>query len=185
LTAALLAGSSTAWLYVSTLRSSPDRVSVEAWFRTSSTRGGRIVGFVNTQAGTSTAYDRHLYLTNDGRVMFGTWTPAEGTGPNLPRGPRTVASAAGLNDNAWHHVVGTLGPDGMQLFVDGARVASRGDTTVGDTIHGYWKVGADNLASWPNRPASDSLTGQIDEVAIFHTVLTPTQVANHYAASGR
>jgi hypothetical protein len=184
-TGASLTGSSTSWVYGSNLRSGPDRLSVEVWIRTSSTTGGRIVGFVNNQASTSTSYDRHLYLTNDGRVVFGTWTPAEGTGPDLPRGPHTVASPAGLNDNAWHHVVGTLGPDGMQLFVDGARVASRGDTTVGDAVLGYWKVGADNLASWPDRPASDSLTGQVDEVAIYHTVLTAAQVADHYAASGR
>jgi hypothetical protein len=184
-TAASLNGASTARLYSTNRTWGDDRLSVEAWFRTSSTQGGRIVGFAANTAGTSSAYDRHLYVTNDGRVTFGAWTPSEGPGPDQPKGPRTLASPAGLNDNQWHYVVGTLGPDGMQLFVDGARVGSRSDTTVGDNFFGYWKVGADNLASWPNRPASDSLTGQLDEVAIYHTVLTPAQVAAHYTASGR
>jgi hypothetical protein len=41
------------------------------------------------------------------------------------------------------------------------------------------------LAGWPDRPTSDTFVGQIDEVAIYHKVLADSQVANHYAASGR
>ena len=184
-TAASFRNSSTSRLFSATRTWGADTVSVEAWFRTSSTQGGRIVGFGSNTASTSTSYDRHLYLTNDGRVIFGTWTPAEGPGPDSPSSPHTVASQAGLNNNQWHHVVGALGPNGMQLFVDGAQVASRSDTTVGHAFYGYWKVGSDTLDGWPNRPTSDYFTGQIDEVAIYHTVLTASQVANHYAASGR
>jgi large repetitive protein len=184
-TAASFTGSSTSRLYSTNRTWGDDTLSVEAWFRTSSTQGGRIVGFADNTTSTSTRYDRHLYVTNDGRVVFGTWTPVEGTGPGLPTEARTVASQAGLNNDQWHHVVGTLGPDGMQLFVDGVRVASRGDTTVGDAFHGSWKVGSDTLAGWPDRPTSDTFVGQIDEVAIYHKVLADSQVANHYAASGR
>src|SRR5262249_7477119 len=40
-------------------------------------------------------------------------------------------------------------------------------------------------SGWPSRPNADGLTGQIDEVAVYNKVLTSTQIADHYAASGR
>jgi large repetitive protein len=163
-----------------------DALSVEAWVRTSSTQGGRIVGFTDGAPGTATtAYDRVLYLTSDGRAVFGVRTPAGGPGPNQLGVRRTVESAPGLADGQWHHVVGTLGAKGMRLFVDGVSVASRNDTTGGQQYYGHWQVGADTLAGWPSRPGSDHLTGLVDEVAVYHLELTPEQVAAHVAASGR
>jgi hypothetical protein len=45
--------------------------SVEAWFKTTSTSGGKIVGFGNAATGNSTTLDRQLYLNNSGKVYFG------------------------------------------------------------------------------------------------------------------
>ncbi len=153
-----------------------DTFSVEAWIRTSSTTGGRILGFSANATGESPSgnTDRHLYMTNNGRVMFGVY-------PGSTR--RTIESSAGLNDDQWHHVVGTLGSEGMTLYVDGARVASRSDVLNGRNYYGFWRIGRDVLTGWPSAPTSATLLGSIDEPAVYEYVsLTAQQVASHHAA---
>lgn len=94
--------------------------TIVGWFRTSTTRGGKIVGYGVNQLGTSARTDRHVYMGNDGRLHFGV-DPGGGV--------RTVSSTASYNDGAWHMVAASLGSDGMRLYVDDAQVASRTDTT--------------------------------------------------------
>ncbi len=153
---------------------SPSTYSVEAWFNTTSSTGGKIIGFGNNRTGNSGSYDKHIYLTNDGRLVFGVYTG----------GFQTVVSGAGLNNGVWHHVVGTQGPDGMKLYVDDNLVGSN-PTTTNQSYSGYWRLGGDNLGAWPNRPGTDYLTGSIDDAAVYSTVLSPAQVETHYLASGR
>ncbi|MBX9244948.1 PKD domain-containing protein [Actinotalea ferrariae] len=153
----------------------PERFTVEAWVRTTSTRGGKIIGFGNAASGTSGSYDRHVYMDSEGRITFGVY----------PGGVRTVRSASAYNDGAWHHVVASLGETGMQLYVDGRRIASRADTTSAQPYSGYWRIGGDNLGGWPDRPADDFLTGAVDEVAVYPRALAFAEVVDHYRASGR
>jgi PKD repeat protein len=184
-TAATFTNSSTSRLTTTTETWGIDTFTLEAWVRTSTTQGGRIIGFGNSQTGTSSSSDRMLYMTNAGRIAFGVRGANAGSGPGLGETRRTIESQAGLNNNQWHHVVASLSPDGMRLYVDGAQVASRSDTFTGDNVYGWWRVGGDSLSNWPSRPSSDNFTGQIDEPAIYYTALSPAQVANHHAASGR
>jgi PKD repeat protein len=172
-TAARFGANSTNGVISSAMADQQDRFSVEAWFRTSS--NGYIVGYGNSQSGNSSQVDRHLYVNSSGRLTFGV----------NHGGNKSVESPTALDDNQWHHAVGTVGADGMHLYVDGVRVASRGDARGGRGNNGYWRVGYDNLSGWPNRPSNDRFVGQIDEVAIYHSVLTPAQVAAHYRAAGR
>jgi len=149
----------------------PGNFSIEAWFRTNSTQGGKIIGYGNASSGTSSSYDRHLYLTNNGRVVFGVY----------PNAVRTIQNNTALNNNQWHHVVGTLSStEGMKLYVDGQLVASDPNTKSAQNYTGYWRVGGDNLSNWPSRPNSNNLVGVIDEVAVYPTALTAQQVARHY-----
>ncbi len=148
----------------------PNTFSEEAWFKTTSTTGGKIAGFGNSASGDSSAYDRHLFMDGDGRVYFGVWTG----------NAMTVNSAAGLNDGNWHQVVATLGSGGESLYIDGVRVASRTDVASAQAYDGYWRLGGDN--TW----AGDKyFNGSIDEFAVYPTVLTKQQVNNHWVASGR
>jgi PKD repeat protein len=146
----------------------PQIYTVEAWFRTSTTRGGKIVGYGNSSSGNSSSYDRHVYMTNNGAVVFGAYT---GT-------PNTISSPSGLNDGQWHHVVASQGPAGMALYVDGSLVGSNAVTTA-IPYNGFWRVGGDQLNSWPNRPTSNAFAGAIDEVAIYPTALSAAKVAAH------
>jgi PKD repeat protein len=150
----------------------PQYFSAEAWFRTTSTAGGKILGFGNSTSGDSSTADRHVYMGNDGRLNFGVLQ--NGTG-------RTITTAGAFNNGQWHHVVATMGDAGMQLFVDGASVGTRTDTTFGQMYWGYWRVAGDAIgAQFPNRPQRSRLTGTVDEVAVYPVVLDAAKVLRHY-----
>ncbi|UWX97981.1 LamG domain-containing protein [Arthrobacter zhaoxinii] len=156
--------------------SAPTVFSAEAWFKTDTTTGGKILGFGNAQPrrngtflGYSSVYDRHVYMNDAGNLVFGTWS-----------GTRVVVtSPARYNDDAWHHVVATQGPAGMVLYVDGVKVAS--NTVSANTVSlGSWRIGGDSIpSSWPNAPTSRHFKGAIDEFAVYPTALTAAQVAAH------
>jgi hypothetical protein len=160
-----------------TLDFRPQVFTQEAWFKTGSTTGGQIFGFGNTTTTVSADFDRVLYMSNLGRLFFGV----------RPDGVtrQTVSSVGSYNDNQWHHVVATLGSNGMQLFVDGVLVGSRTDITSAWQFDGFWRVGGDNLGSWTNRPTNRYFSGQLDDLAIYPTVLPLSRIQAHYTASGR
>ena len=59
---------------------SPTQYTAEVWFKTNTTRGGKLIGFGNTTSGLSATYDRHVYMLNTGKLAFGvssgtTWPP--------------------------------------------------------------------------------------------------------------
>jgi chitodextrinase len=47
--------------------------------------------------------------------------------------------------------------------------------------NGYWRVGGDQLSSWPSQPTSNSLAGSIDEVAVYPTELSAAKIETHHA----
>ncbi|MFI7235727.1 LamG-like jellyroll fold domain-containing protein [Streptomyces cyaneofuscatus] len=151
----------------------PTRFSVETWIKTTTTRGGKIIGFGNLNQQNSTRHDKHIYMRNDGRLVFGVQSG----------GTRTVTTSAAYNDGQWHHVVATQGPlgQGMSLYVDGQLRASNILVSGNQNYPGYWRVGGDNLTDWPNRPTSNFFAGQIDETAVYPTALTASQISAHYA----
>ncbi|GAA2177928.1 hypothetical protein GCM10009847_05930 [Leucobacter tardus] len=154
----------------------PTEFTTELWFKTTSTRGGKLIGYGNAQSGSSSSYDRHIYMRNDGRLNFGVY----------PGSTKIVTSASSYNDGKWHQAASSLSKDGMKLYVDGQLVAADPSVTSGEGFSGYWRIGGDNLGSWPDRPQSDWLSGSIDEVAVYPTALTSAQVSTHYAiGSGR
>ncbi|MFF8258784.1 DNRLRE domain-containing protein [Streptomyces virginiae] len=144
--------------------------TVETWFKTNTTRGGKLFGFGSNQDRGSNQYDKHLYMTNDGRLVFGVYTGAT----------RTVTTGGAYNDNQWHHAVATQGPGGMTLYVDGVQRGTLAVTTH-ENYSGYWHAGGDSLGGWPDRPTSETWAGQLDESAVYPTVLSAAQVHNHYA----
>jgi PKD repeat protein len=160
--------------YASAIAVTPRAMTSEAWVRTTSTRGGMIVGWGN-RAGTttSTSVDYVTYLGNDGKVRFGV---VENT-------RQVLTSPTAINDGQWHHVVASLDwASGQRLYVDGQLVASNPNVKHGRDFNGYWRVGSDNLANWAGRPSSDSLSGDIDEVATYLDALPADRVQAHHQA---
>jgi PKD repeat protein len=166
-------GASTARASTTTLEYPPDIFSLEAWFKTTSTAGGKIIGWGNRNDA-STKTDRQMYLDDAGRVVFG-------VKPNALR--QVVASAGAFNDGAWHHAVASLSAAGMRLYVDGTLAGTRSDVVTGEHLNpGFWRIGGDALTGWPSEPTSGFLDGDLDEVAIYKRALTAAEVSGHYAA---
>jgi chitodextrinase len=114
-----------------------------------------------------------VYLQNDGKVVFGSY----------PGSTQVATSTAAYNDGQWHHVVATQSSaGGMKLYVDGRLVGENAATTP-QNYNGYWRVGGDNLNSWPGIPASQYVTAKIDEVAVYPVALSEGKAKLHYAVA--
>ncbi|AXE39668.1 PKD domain-containing protein [Acidipropionibacterium virtanenii] len=158
---------------VSTSRTTPATapISQETWFRTTGTRGGALLGYGSAQAGASTNHDRQVYMTNNGRIVYGVY----------PGAVKTVTSPRSYNDGSWHHVVTTLGSEGMRLYMDGALVASNASVTSAQSYSGYWRIGGDSLSgSWPNKPTGSYFVGSMSDAAFYPKALTARQISQHY-----
>ena len=143
--------------------------SFETWFRTTSSTGGKLVGFGDRQSGLSSSYDRHLYMTAAGQLTFGTY----------PGSVSVVTSPASYNNGSWHHAVVSQDAAGMRLYVDASLVASNSNPNA-QVFAGYVRVGGDNLGGWPGQPA-DYFTGDLDEVAYYPVALRDDQILKHYS----
>jgi len=149
--------------------SQPQRFTLEGWFRTSR-GGGKLFGFGSSQSGTSSSYDRHVYMNAAGALSFGVYTNKT----------NVITSGSGYADGRWHYVAASMDPtSGMALYVDGVQVAS-GANRYAQVYDGYWRIGSDSVSSWPNANGS-YFVGDVDEFAVYGTALSSAQVANHYA----
>ncbi len=148
----------------------PGTFSVEAWVRSTSNSGGRILGFGNgTGSNPSSVVDRQLYLAPTGKVMFG-----------IGSTKKTVASSGTVNNGAWHHVVGTYGSGTMRLYVDGVSQGSSTANTI--SMSGIWRAGAEQMSGWAGNPTDQYFEGTLDELAVYTDVVTPAEVLSHYNA---
>ncbi|WP_103062115.1 LamG domain-containing protein [Actinomyces qiguomingii] len=163
--------SSYSWAAQTSAAAAPAAFTVEAWFRTNSTSGGEIVGFSSSSESEGASKDRMLYLSGNGTVNYMLY----------PGTVKAISSAAGFNDNAWHHVVATTDPvAGSVLYLDGKEAASDPAMTSGQSYNGYWRIGGDTNSGLPNAGSSGYLTGSIDEVAVYAKALSAQQVSAHH-----
>ncbi|MCU1527461.1 MAG: hypothetical protein JWP75_1224 [Frondihabitans sp.] len=144
----------------------PEVYTVEAWFKTTTTSGGKIIGFGNSQTGLSSSYDRHIYMQNNGQLVFGTYTGQT----------NTITTPGSYNDGAWHYVTATQSAAGLALYVDGNLIGTN-PTTKAQAYTGYWKIGGD--PTWGS--SSPYFAGTIDEAAVYDHALSASTIAEHYA----
>ncbi|WP_250032941.1 LamG domain-containing protein [Paractinoplanes maris] len=151
--------------------------TVECLIRVGPGHSGVIAGFTPSAIPTGlggTTSDRLLYVDSAGKVRFGLLH--SGT-------PVTVASAATVDDGAWHHITASVGPitgtgaiaaGGLRLSLDGT-VTSNAAVTAATASTGIWRWGGAPLLpldTWPAAPANPYLTGTIDELAVYDKQLT-------------
>ncbi|MFE6995690.1 PKD domain-containing protein [Microbacterium sp. NPDC057659] len=145
----------------------PKTYSLEAWFNTTSTAGGKIIGFGSSSSTTNSgSTDRHVYMTNTGQLVYGTY----------PGSQVKLTTTASYNDGKWHQVVATQGPAGMRLYVDGVQ-AGANTTTGAQSYTGYWHIGGD--VTWG--PGGNAFAGAVDEAAVYSVPITADDVALHYS----
>ncbi len=160
--------------YLSTGLSStaPQVFTIEIWFKTTTSSGGRLMGFGSSSTGASGTLDRHLYLDNAGHVIWGVTSS----------GNQTVTTTATYNDGSWHHVAASLGSGGLLLNVDGVRQGTNQSITSASSYSGYWRIGYDNLAGWTSAPSSNYLAASVDEARVYNRQLTDQEITNDYVA---
>ncbi len=138
-------------------------VSVTAWVKTTTAPalGGEVVSMGDNYV---------LRVLSDGNVFFffyngTTWITVQTTGVNVL-------------DGRWHNIAGVKSASQIQIFVDGVSKAaySTSDTipyTLGTNLY-FGKHG--------NGSTSYNFNGVIDDVRIYNTALSATDVQNIYAA---
>jgi signal peptidase I len=147
------------------------------WFNTTSSQGGKLIGFESSQTGVSNSnnggqYDRHIYMDGNGALTFGVWTGAT----------TTVSSGPGYNDGKWHMAVATMGStSGMRLYVDDVLVGSRAYVSSQDYTAlggGWWRVGCGNLSGWGSYTTQTNygFTGSLDEATVYTTEISASDV---------
>ena len=152
----------------------PQLFSISIWFRTTTSTGGKLIGFGDKESGESAKRDRHLYMNNNGQIYFGTFPD---------RAIRTVNTTEMYNDGLWHHVVASLSPAGMELYVDGILKASNPNIVSAENYGGYWRIGYDALNTWPSEPASRYFKGNLDDIFLFEKRLSPKEIEMLYRAA--
>lgn len=100
-------------------------------------------------------------------------------------GTQSIAAQTAVDDNT-HHLVGTVGFDRRaRLYVDGVLVAVAPTATPTAVIAGGGSTGRIRFASPPTLPDDTTYrrwNGTLDDVAIYPSALTATQVLDHYQA---
>ncbi len=142
------------------------------WFNTTSTAGGVLLSKNGGQPGSApVSYNPLLFVTTDGRLRAMDW-PGDNVGMSTPQR---------VNDGLWHHVMLAVGSTTQTLYVDGTKVDSLSGT-VSDTWMNYAHVGTGQTAGWSGGNGGwMPFIGQIDEVAVYNSVWTDTDVANLHA----
>jgi hypothetical protein len=165
----------------------PQKFTIEGWFKTTSNTGGKLIGFGNNQTGASSNYDRHIYMMNDGQLVFGVYNS----------GTFTIETPNVYNDGQWHYLVATYdssaGSNNMTLYVDD-QLTGTATSSSAQGFSGYWRVGGDNLNGWnldpwgsnsqgTTEPNSYYFNGTIADVAVYPAALSAAQIGAHYAAA--
>lgn len=88
---------------------------------------------------------------------------------------RTLTSTTALSNNNWYHVIWTYSTaDGFELFVNNVSQGSNGFT-------GAFTNGAGENCLLTDRNGNNELTGRLDEVALWSSVLPDSTISDIYA----
>ncbi len=165
---ALALNGSTGYVQTTNSYSNPEGISVVAWFNSSATTGGTILGFTSSQGTTApSSSDRLLWLDKSGKLV---WGVKNGTASE-------ITSPTAYNDGAWHMVVAEIGSSGQQLWIDGTEVASTTSVTSAGNYTGYWHLGWGYETGWSDAPTSAYLNGSIAEAAVIPSQLSTAQIS--------
>ncbi|GAB3261596.1 LamG-like jellyroll fold domain-containing protein [Nocardioides dilutus] len=145
--------------------------STELWFKTSSSN--RQVLF---RYGSGTTAQEYGLWINAGGTAMTAWGWGGGNDIQF-----TLSSA--VNDGNWHHVVKTYDGTSLRLYVDGAAVGNP-VTVTRSTVMDQYGFGIGAVIRPNDGNSGGYFQGSIDEVSFYTSVLTQTQVTDHYQLGG-
>ena len=145
--------------------------TVSVWFKTSYSGGTGTLINNGGQNSAETGY--FLGLLASGYYRFG--TSASGSGSI------TVDGTVALNNDAWHHIAVSytaigIGTSTYNIYVDGVEVSSGSNATFTGTATRPTWIGQFSYSV----AGVDCWNGEIDQVRIFNTALTASQVTSLY-----
>jgi len=108
-----------------------------------------------------------LRCGNSGRLSFNI-----GTGSTWSE---VVTTTTVMNLNQWHHVAGTFSGTQLKIFVDGIEVATTSVTATITASPYDFRIGECAYSNVSSRP----FTGRIDEVRVWNTALSITQLRDY------
>ena len=146
--------------------------SVSCWFKTTQNVSGAVDLVIN--GGFSTGGKGYvLYLDANEKVGF---YLDDDVSPTTP-----AQSSGSVADGIWKHVVGVRESGSIKLYLNGSLVSTQTDSTGNIDSTDNLIIGAGTNAS--SGAIGNFFDGIIDEVAIWNTALTSTQVSEIYNAT--
>ncbi|WP_258907902.1 LamG-like jellyroll fold domain-containing protein [Actinokineospora sp. UTMC 2448] len=153
-------------------------MSIELWFKTTSTAGGVLFSIADHTPEVATAGNSSpiLNVGTDGK-LYGHFWQASVNG---------IVSAAPVNDGAWHHVVLSGSTNTQALYLDGVEVGTLAGSIGNWRTHTFLGAGWVRNLPWPAAPTDDwgHFAGEIGHVAHYQHALSAADAAAHYNARG-
>ncbi len=169
-----LDGTQYGYIFAPAWFSSMSSFTAEGWFKVSSSVNRGIIVGIDNAANALTAADRlfRLYVRGSGEVMF---FINNSSGTYVEFG-----SVVTYLDNFWHHAAATFDGTTVSIYVDGVFKASQLLSGATATGAGSWLlIGSGQIGSTGN---AQQFTGNLDEVALYGSVLSDQHIYDHYVA---
>lgn len=154
----------------------PGNISWGLWIRTAGTASGNQVIIGKSDFSTASNEQYVVWLDGSGRANM---SIKRNSGCAIAAGWYNVVGTSNIDDQQWHHIVGTWDGTTARMYVDGALQGANAaipagniDNCVGGSLRfGIW---------WQNFP--DRYAGDIDEVHLYDRALTQTEVTQLFNA---
>ena len=154
--------------------------AVELWFMPESIRHAALASMIAPRDTNNhlfllevTSLERvNLHRPASVRVLH-RWPPG-------PSGGDNIYSEAPYRPYRWHHLVGQVGDDRLQLFIDGESADTLPIDPGRSTSACQLLLGRLTTIPIHGRPTSRPFVGRMDEVALYDHPLKPEEIQNHF-----
>ena len=146
--------------------------TIEAWFKTTTTTEQAIASYGCPSGGCGNGTNFGFDVMSSTSMQLWGWGSAD----------LTFATPYSITDGNWHQGVVEYNGTAVSMYIDGIYLGSQNDAL------NTTAAGAQGFNVGVNVPTSDAanggkyFNGSIDEVAVYPTALTATQVETHYLA---
>jgi PKD repeat protein len=144
--------------YSQTSDTIPDEFSLSLWFKSGSSQGGLIAGFVNNPWGAD-RWESLLYISDNGKLHF--YISNDGT-------PAELVSTNTYNDNNWHLVTIVYDGSPKMSINKGSEFLENTEPLAKETFKGYWVfAGSDFPTDVSDMPTSSYFNGSLDNIILL------------------